>query len=136
MTTSNEAPFLSYKITIISKDFDKLEGRPVNGMFTALPKDLWSKAKDISPHNERIQGIILDTDEDSFLIVNAYFPPYPKTKKYNQDAELEDVLPTIENMKEKAEQCQKCQSCTRMERCCKAILRGSKILAFHLDISW
>ena len=77
---------------------DKLEGRPINGMFVALPKELKRKAKDVSPQNERLQGIVVETDEGSTLIVNAYFPPDPKTKSYRLDAEMEDVLGTIENM--------------------------------------
>ena len=57
------------------------------------------------------------------------------------DNYAKDVLEAVDRCinsvaKKKRKQYQKCQSCTRMERCCKAILRGSKILAFHLDISW
>ena len=77
---------------------ENLEGRPVNGMFTAIPKQLRKKAKDVSPQNERIQGIKLDTDEGNILLVNAYFPPDPKTKAYQQDTDLEDVLASIENL--------------------------------------
>ena len=87
-----------YHVFVKPAKKDKLEGRPINGMFTALPKEMRTKAKDVSPQNERIQGILLDTGEDSILIVNAYFPSDPKTMRYNQDTEMEDVLASIENM--------------------------------------
>ena len=83
---------------------DKLEGRPANGMFIALPKELKLNAKDISPSNDRIQSIILETEDSNIMVVNVYFPPDPKTMNYNHDEKLEEVLATIEYMTEK-EQC-------------------------------
>ena len=77
---------------------DKLEGRPVNGMFTAIPKELKGKAKDVSPSNDRIQGVMLDEKGDSILILNVYFPADPKTKTYGGDEALENVLASIECM--------------------------------------
>ena len=61
---------------------DKLDGRPVNGMFTAVSKKLKIKAKDVSPASDRIQGVLLEEEGDSILIVNVYFPADPKTKTY------------------------------------------------------
>ena len=40
----------------------------------------------------------MDIDGESTLIVNVYFPADPKTKAYNQDEDLENVLASIENM--------------------------------------
>ena len=77
---------------------DKLDGRPTNGMFTALPKMFRNKSKDVSPPNDRIQGILLETDGGSLLIINAYFPADPKTIAYNQDTKMESVLAAIENL--------------------------------------
>ena len=77
---------------------DKLEGRPVNGMFTAVSKKLKIKAKDVSPASDRIQGVLLEEEGDSILIVNVYFPADPKTKTYGGDEALENVLASIENL--------------------------------------
>ena len=77
---------------------DGLEGRPVNGMFTAIPNQLKNRARDVSPKSDRLQGVILDIDRESTLLVNVYFPADPKTKTYNQDEDLENVLASIENM--------------------------------------
>ena len=74
------------------------DGRPVNGMFVALPKDLRNKAKDVSPNHNRIQAVRLETDESTIMIVNVYFPRDPKTIEYSVDTEFEDVLATIENL--------------------------------------
>ncbi len=77
---------------------DKLEGRPINGMFIALPKIMRQKSKDVSPTNDRIQAVLLETKDGYLMIINVYFPPDPKTTKYNSDSELEDLLLTIENL--------------------------------------
>ena len=77
---------------------DNFDGRPVNGMFIALPKSMRQKTKDVSPVNDRIQAVLLETKEGYLMIINVYFPPDPKTTKYNLDSELEDLLLTIENL--------------------------------------
>ena len=77
---------------------DYFDGRPINGMFIALPRHLKNRAKDVSPNSKRVQAIILETEEDSLMIINVYFPQDPKTKMYNLDADLEDVLATIETV--------------------------------------
>ena len=86
-----------YHIFIKPAKKDKLDGRPVNGMFLALPSYLRNKAKDVSPLNERMQGITLETDSGRLLLINVYFPSDPKTKNYLLDDEVEDLLATIEN---------------------------------------
>ena len=83
---------------------EHVEGRAANGMFIAVPEQLRNKCKDISPHHSRIQAILLETKEKSMMIINAYFPPDPKTGIYENDSELEDVLAAIENLVE-AHQC-------------------------------
>ena len=82
----------------------RLEGRPINGMFIAIPDKFRTKAKDVSPINERVQGVVLNTDDGDTLIVNAYFPSDPKTITYNHDEDLENVLAAIENLIE-TQQC-------------------------------
>ena len=77
---------------------DKFDGRPKNGMFIALPKDLRNKTKDISPKNDRIQAILLETVDGPLMIINSYFPPDPKTRSYNLDAELEEMIVAVENL--------------------------------------
>ena len=79
----------------IKHNFD---GRPINGMFIGVPKNLRSKSKDISPSNYRIQAILLDTGDCNLMIINVYFPPDPKTAGYNLDSELENVLLAVENL--------------------------------------
>ena len=39
------------------------DGRPVNGMFTAVPLSLRNRAKDVSPNHDRIQAILLETND-------------------------------------------------------------------------
>ena len=74
---------------------EHMDGRPANGMFIAIPKQLRNKAKDISPKSNQIQAILLETSEDVLMIINVYFPGDPKTKKYVFDPELEDMLVAI-----------------------------------------
>ena len=87
-----------HQVFIKAANKDKLEGRPVNGMFTAIPKQLKIKARDVSPTDHRIQGVILDEEGDSILILNVYFPADPKSKVYAGDEELEKIIAIIENM--------------------------------------
>ena len=93
-----------YHVFVKPATKSNLEGRPVNGMFVALPIGLRNKAKDVSPNHNRIQAVLLKTDKNTIMIVNAYFPPDPKTTEYKIDPDLEDVLATIENLV-KAHQC-------------------------------
>ena len=87
-----------YHVFIKPASKDQFEGRPVNGMFVAIPKFLRNKAKDVSPNHNRMQAVLLETDESVVMIVNVYFPPDPKTKAYSMNSDLEDVLATIENL--------------------------------------
>ena len=77
---------------------DHLDGRPINGMFIAIPENLRNKAKDISPNNDRVQAILLDANQSKLMIINVYFPQDPKTKVYNLDSDFEDVLATLESL--------------------------------------
>ena len=87
-----------YHVFIKPATKSNFEGRPVNGMFVALPIGLRNKVSDVSPNHNRIQAVLLKTDMNTMMIVNAYFPPDPKTTEYNTDHDLEDVLATIENL--------------------------------------
>ena len=87
-----------YHVYIKPAKKNNLEGRPTNGMFIALPKYLRRKSKDVSPLNERIQAILLQTNDGNIMIINVYFPSDPKTTSYNADSELEDTLIGIENL--------------------------------------
>ena len=77
---------------------EHIDGRPANGMFIAIPKHLRNRAKDISPRSNRIQAILLETNEGVMMIINVYFPADPKTKKYVFDTELEDMLVAITSL--------------------------------------
>ena len=66
------------------------KGRPKNGMFIALPINLRSYVKDISPNNERVQVIILDTEGKKLMIIKTYFPNDPKRKDNHVDPDLEN----------------------------------------------
>ena len=61
---------------------EHIDGRPANGMFIAIPQELRNKAKDVSPRSNRIQAIVLETDENDLMIINTYFPADPKTKNH------------------------------------------------------
>ena len=88
----------NYRLYIKPATKTHFDGRPVNGMFVAVPKDLGNKARDVSPSHNRIQAVRLETDDGVTMIINAYFPPDPKTTEYNVDSDLEDVLATIKNL--------------------------------------
>ena len=87
-----------YHVYIKPATKNNFDGRPINGMFIGIRKDLRSKSKDISPSNDRIQAILLETGDSNLMIINVYFPPDPKTVCYNLDSELENVLVAVENL--------------------------------------
>ena len=62
---------------------DSLEGRPKNGMFVAIPKEIKERAKDVSPNHWRVQAITLDTGNSKILIINSYFPTDPRTNEFD-----------------------------------------------------
>ena len=75
-----------------------LSGRPVNGMFIAIPKYLKPNVTDISPSpTTRIQAILLKTDFRNSLILNTYFPTDPKTDSFDA-TELLTVLADIQTL--------------------------------------
>ena len=88
----------NYHVYIKPAKKNNLEGRPLNGMFIALSKFLRSKSKDISPLNDRIQAVLIQTNEGNVMIINVYFLSDPKTAAYNTDSELEDILIAINNL--------------------------------------
>ena len=47
---------------------DGFEGRPKNGMFTAVPKSLKEKTKEVSPNSDRIQSVVIDDGIKTLLI--------------------------------------------------------------------
>ena len=66
-------------------------GRPINGMFIAIPLTYKEFIKDVSPTNHRIQAAILKIESEIILIVNSYFP----TDSLN-NINREDIQETIE----------------------------------------
>ena len=43
-------------------------------MFIAVPKGLRQKTKYISPANDRIQAVLLETEDGYLMVINIYFP--------------------------------------------------------------
>ena len=74
-----------------------LTGRPVKGMFIAIPKYLKPYVTDISPSSTGVQAILLKTDCRNSLILNTYFPTDPKTDAFDT-TELLTVLADIQKL--------------------------------------
>ena len=62
---------------------DSLDGRPKNGMFIAVPRELSQFVTDISPSHWRIQAIVLLMQNNKILIINSYFPTDPKVADFD-----------------------------------------------------
>ena len=74
-----------------------LDGRPMNGMFIAIPKDIKADAiKDVSPESFRIQSVTLNLGAYKLRLLNTYFPTYTKTDF--DENELLLLLKDIENV--------------------------------------
>ena len=74
-----------------------LEGRPINGMYIAVPKSMKEMVKDVTPkQSKRVQGILLTIDMRRFLIINTYFPTDPKTSNFDET----ELLSTLSNVKQ------------------------------------
>ena len=63
------------------KDF--LEGRPKNGMFIAVVKEIQEHASDVSPKHWRVPAIILKAYNNRILIINSYFPTDPRAADFD-----------------------------------------------------
>ena len=70
---------------------DLTHGRPINGMFVAIPNIFKERAKDVSPNNHRVQAILLNLNTQVILILNTYFP----TDSRN-NIDIQDIQDTIE----------------------------------------
>ena len=68
------------------------DGRPKNGMFIAIPKNLKTDAiKDVSPESYRIQSVTVKVGTYKFLLLNTYFPT-----NQNADTNNSHQLPTVD----------------------------------------
>ena len=79
---------------IIAKPAIKLNislGRPINGMFIAIPSLYKDLIQDISPINHCVQEVLLKINTQVILIVNTYFP----TDSPN-NINIENIQETIE----------------------------------------
>ena len=56
---------------------DSFEGRPKNGMFIAIPRELNELVRDVSPQHWRVQAVVLSVSHHRLLIINSYFPTDP-----------------------------------------------------------
>ena len=71
-------------------------GRPKNGMFIAVPKEIKTNVKDISTTHWRTQAVIVHTLECDILVINSYFPTYPKMQNFD----AADLLSTLDVISE------------------------------------
>ena len=85
---------------IISKPAIKVNlshGRPVNGMFIAIPSILKKKIVDVFPDNNRIQAFLLKMNNQVFLIINTYFPTDTRNNNAAEN-EVENKLEAIDSV--------------------------------------
>ena len=59
------------------------EGRPKNGMFTAVPLCLKDNTREVSPNSDRIQSVVVDSGVKT-LIINTYFPTDPRKDDFDE----------------------------------------------------
>ena len=78
----------------IKDNLDK--GRPMNGMFTAIPSTLKELITDVSPPNFRLQAVKIKSTVD-ILVISSYFPVDPRTIQFD-DTELQEVLTGIKSI--------------------------------------
>lgn len=71
-------------------------GRPKNGMFIAVPKEIKENVTDVSPDHWRTQAILVSTVNCNILVINSYFPTDPKTL----DFDAVDLLSTLATIKD------------------------------------
>ena len=82
---------------VISKPALKVNlsyGRPINGMFIAIPTMFKEKIKDVSPDNHRLQAVTLTMNNQVFLILNTYFP----TDSRNNVEDIQNTLADIDSV--------------------------------------
>ena len=80
---------------------ESLDGQPKNGMFIAVPSELKSCVRKVSPHHDRVQAIVLSMAA-KILIINSYFPTDPKTQDFDT-TELCSTLAAIKSVLEENE---------------------------------
>ena len=73
------------------------DGRPKNGMFIAIHKDIGTYVEDVSPTHWRIQAVLLTTPGNRLLIINSYFPTDPRINNFDS-AELLNTLIALDNV--------------------------------------
>ena len=59
----NRKALYEYHVYIKPAIKHNFDGGPIKGMFIGVPKNLRSISKDISPSNDRIQAILLETGD-------------------------------------------------------------------------
>ena len=77
-----------FKPAVMDSEF----GRPKNGMFVGIPKDMKEHATDVSPSHWRIQAILFKFSDCKILLINSYFPTDPRI----QDFDTEELLITLQ----------------------------------------
>ena len=76
-----------------------LLGRPVNGMFIAIPKNLKATISDVSTSSSRVQALVIDSNDKKKLLINTYFPQDPRTTVFDT-SELMTTLATLSNIRD------------------------------------
>ena len=86
-------PHIYFKEAVMESSY----GRPKNGMFIAVPKEIKENVKDVSPDHWRTQAILVNTVNCKILVINSYFPTDPKTHDFDA-ADLLSTLATINDV--------------------------------------
>ena len=77
-----------------------LEGRPMSGLFIAVPMIFKDKIDDVSRESIRIQSLVISLESTKLLLINTYFPTDPKTSDFDESELLlllSDVRLTIQD---------------------------------------
>ena len=72
-------------------------GRPVNGMFVAVPENFKSKFKDVSPGFWRLQAVTFESNNVKILLINSYFPVDTQNNRYDE-TELVETLQFVKKI--------------------------------------
>ena len=87
----------SARIIFKKAEKDSFEGRPKNGMFIAIPRELNECVRDVSPEHWRVQAVLLSAPHRRLLIVNSYFPTDPRVTDFDT-TDLGSTLAAIESV--------------------------------------
>ena len=71
-------------------------GRPMNGMFIAVPDSIKSFIKDVSPNHWRVQALLIESSSSKTLLINSYFPF--DTRRVIESDELTETIEVVKSV--------------------------------------